>query len=68
MRGLLKDGGSYKKGGDFMIDNFEIMMNPDKYGYEQCPHCNGYGSSLKDPVGVNQCTRCNGIGLVKKGE
>ena len=50
-----------------MVDKFEIMMNPEKYGYVQCPHCNGYGSSLKDPVGVNQCTRCNGLGLVKKG-
>ena len=51
-----------------MVDKFEIIMNPDKYGYEQCPHCNGYGSSLKDPVGVNCCTKCNGLGLVKKGE
>ena len=51
-----------------MVDQFEIMMNPEKYGYVQCEHCNGYGSSFKDPVGVNQCTRCNGLGLVKKGE
>lgn len=51
-----------------MIDKFEIMMNPEKYGYEQCHHCNGYGSSLKDSVGVNQCTKCKGIGLVKKGD
>jgi DnaJ-class molecular chaperone len=37
-----------------------------KFGYMQCPHCNGYGSSLKDPEGVNICTRCGGSGLVKK--
>jgi DnaJ-class molecular chaperone len=45
----------------------DMMKKALLLGYEQCPHCNGYGSSLKDPVGVNQCTRCNGIGLVKKG-
>ncbi|MFC1591228.1 hypothetical protein ACFL43_01760 [Thermodesulfobacteriota bacterium] len=48
-----------------MIDKFEIMLNPDKYGYEQCPHCNGYGSSLNDPAGVNQCSLCGGLGLIK---
>jgi DnaJ-class molecular chaperone len=48
--------------------NFDILMNPEKYGYEMCPHCNGYGSSLKDPVGVNSCTKCGGVGLVKKPE
>ena len=36
-----------------MENNFEIMLNPGKYGYIECPHCNGYGSSLKDPEGVN---------------
>jgi len=30
-----------------IMDN-KIMMDPDKYGYIQCPHCNGYGSSFKD--------------------
>ncbi len=28
-----------------------------------CSHCNGYGSSLKDPKGVNVCTQCLGSGL-----
>jgi len=36
-----------------MDNNFEIMLDPEKFGYMQCPHCNGYGSSLKDPEGVN---------------
>lgn len=44
----------------------EIILNPAKYGYIECTHCNGYGSSLKDPEGVNKCTKCGGIGLVKK--
>lgn len=48
-----------------MLD-VKIMMNPEKYGYEVCNHCNGYGSSLKDPIGVNKCTICGGSGLVKK--
>lgn len=28
-----------------------------------CPHCSGYGSSLKDPDGVNTCTECGGSGV-----
>ena len=49
-----------------MDNNFEIMLDPEKFGYMQCPHCHGYGSSLKDPEGVNICTRCGGSGLIKK--
>ena len=48
-----------------MVD-FDVMMNPEKHGYKECPHCNGYGSSLKDPIGVDTCTRCGGSGIVKK--
>ena len=48
-----------------MDKNFEIMLNPEKFGYIQCPHCNGYGWSLKDPEGVNICIRCGGSGLIK---
>jgi len=45
---------------------FEVMMDPEKYGYKICDHCNGYGSSLKDPVGQNTCSKCGGTGLLKK--
>jgi hypothetical protein len=31
-------------------------------GTRWCPHCNGYGSSLKESSG--RCTRCGGTGLV----
>jgi len=48
-----------------MVDKMEIMMNPKKYGYEQCPHCNGYGSSLKDKPEQIKCSVCGGLGLVK---
>lgn len=41
------------------------LEGPDKYGYQQCSHCNGYGSSLKEAA-VN-CTACGGSGLVPKG-
>lgn len=41
-----------------------IFGLPD--GFEECNHCNGYGSSLKDPEGVNICTKCGGSGLMKK--
>lgn len=38
-----------------------FMKDPN---YEECKHCNGYGSSLKEDA--DTCTRCNGTGLVKK--
>lgn len=44
----------------------DIMFDPERYGYQVCPHCNGYGSSLKDPTGVDKCSLCSGLGLVKK--
>ena len=31
-------------------------------GYEWCPRCDGYGSSLKDAN--DRCAKCNGTGLV----
>ena len=31
-------------------------------GMKWCPHCNGYGSSLKEASG--RCTHCGGSGLV----
>ena len=49
-----------------MDNNIEIMLNPEKFGNIQCPHCNGYGSSLKDSEAVNISTRCGGTGLIKK--
>lgn len=49
------------------MSDFDKILNPEKYGMVECKHCNGYGSSLKDPEGVNTCTVCGGSGLVKKG-
>jgi DnaJ-class molecular chaperone len=49
-----------------MPKRFDIMLDPQKYGYIECPHCNGYGSSLKDPDGVDTCTKCNGWGVIKE--
>lgn len=48
-----------------MVDEFEIMLNPKKYGFEVCGHCNGYGSSLKE--NADRCTLAVTVGgLVKK--
>ena len=44
--------------------DFEVMLNPQKYGYVECGHCNGYGSSLKEAS--DRCTKCSGTGLVKE--
>jgi DnaJ-class molecular chaperone len=30
----------------------------------ECPHCNGYGSSLKEEA--DRCTRCGGSGVIPK--
>ena len=49
-----------------MDNSFDIMLNPEKFGYMQCPNCNGYGSSFKDPKGLNICTRCGDSGLIKR--
>ncbi len=31
-----------------------------------CPHCGGYGSSLKEAAA--RCTKCGGSGLLRKAE
>ena len=46
--------------------DIKILMEPEKYGYEICSHCNGYGSSFKDPENVDRCSKCAGHGVVKK--
>lgn len=33
---------------------------------DYCDWCNGFGSSLKDPIGVDTCTRCGGTGIKVK--
>jgi len=45
---------------------FDQIANPQKYGLEQCPHCNGYGSSLKEKD--DRCTKCGGSGMMTKEE
>lgn len=44
----------------------DILFDPAKHGYVECPHCNGYGSSLKEKV--DRCTKCGGRGLIKIGD
>ena len=49
-----------------IIMDVKILMEPEKYGYEVCQHCNGYWSSFKDPENSNICSKCDGHGVVKK--
>jgi hypothetical protein len=49
-----------------MPDKYEIMLDPQRHGYMECPHYNGYESSLKDLEGVDTCTMCNGWGLIRE--
>jgi len=47
---------------------FDVMSNPKKHGYKECPHCHGYGSSLKEEDEVcSQCKTSPYRGLVKIG-
>lgn len=43
---------------DSSSDSFSAVSD----GTHWCQHCNGYGSSLKEPG--DRCTRCGGTGLV----
>lgn len=43
---------------------FEQISNPEAHGLQMCHHCDGYGSSLKDPENVDRCTLCGGSGLI----
>ena len=42
---------------------FQMMMEPAKHGLVQCPHCSGYGSSLRESD--SRCSQCGGTGLVR---
>jgi DnaJ-class molecular chaperone len=48
------------------INVVDYSLHPEKYPHlTECPHCHGFGSSLKDPEGVDTCTRCYGTGIVR---
>jgi len=51
-----------------MPDIYEIILDPQKYGYTQCPHCNGYGSSVKEPERADTCTMRDCWSLIRKNE
>lgn len=44
-------------------EDIRVMLNPSKYGYEECPDCYGYGSCLNSDN--KRCRTCRGTGLVK---
>jgi len=50
------------------MDMFELFFLSEEElaekGYEVCPHCDGYGSSLKEVQ--DKCSHCGGTGLKKK--
>lgn len=43
-----------------------VINDPQKFGYIECPHCGGCGTSLKDPPEEMRCTQCFGYGMVKE--
>ena len=43
-----------------------VLDEPRKYGYEECPHCFGYGTSFKDPKNVTVCSFCKGRRIIEK--
>jgi DnaJ-class molecular chaperone len=49
------------------MNMWDVMFDKDSEVAE-CTHCNGYGSSFKDPVGVNRCSSCSGSGVMPKAD
>ena len=47
---------------DAMSDLYSLIPEGTKW----CPHCNGYGSSLRESG--DRCSRCGGSGLVMVAE
>lgn len=45
-----------------MTEQMSDQLGQVPEGMTWCPHCNGYGSSLKESS--QRCTRCGGTGLV----
>lgn len=45
-----------------MDDMFAHLRDPEGSPYEECPRCNGYGSSLEEEGPT--CSKCAGTGLV----
>ena len=49
-------------------ENFEISLNPHRYGFKLCPYCSGHGFYLKESDIANVCTECHGLGCIKEDE
>jgi DnaJ-class molecular chaperone len=49
-----------------MSYSFDQILHPEKHGLEECPHCSGFGSSLKEAA--DRCTQCGGSGVVPKAQ
>jgi DnaJ-class molecular chaperone len=45
-----------------LLSVVDVSLNLKKYSLMECPHCSGYGSSLKEAA--DRCTQCGGTGLV----
>lgn len=45
--------------------DFKIMLNPKKYGYEECDKCHGFGHECGN---FEECEKCEGSGLMKSKE
>lgn len=54
----------FESGWANMPYTFDQIANPEKHGLAECPHCNGYGSSLNEKD--DRCTQCGGTGLLTK--
>ena len=49
-------------------EDFDVFVNPTKYGYKECPDCNGQGSEVSIEKGISLviiCDTCEGDGLIK---
>lgn len=53
-----------------LSEQLAITVNPEKYGYIECPDCDGYGGTIRNSdIALNEiCGECGGDGVIPKKE
>lgn len=53
-----------------LSEKLDIMVNPEKHGYIECPDCSGYGGTIRNSdIALQEiCGECGGDGVIPKPE
>jgi DnaJ-class molecular chaperone len=53
-----------------LSEQIDITVNPEKYGYMECPDCDGYGGTIRNSdIALQEiCGECGGDGVIPKPE